>query len=78
MEALTVNDLLARLILESKKGHGDYIVFVSDDEECNGFHALWTGGHTPKQMSKDCREDYEDINHDLCVLEDKDKAYYLE
>ena len=32
-------ELLNRAVAENK---GDYIVLVSDDEECNGYHELWT------------------------------------
>lgn len=31
-------ELLNRAVAENK---GDYIVLVSDDEECNGYHELW-------------------------------------
>ncbi len=78
MKPLIISELADILAFELGKGHGDYVVFVSDDEECNGFHALWTGGHTPSQMSKECRADYEEINRDLDILKNKDKAYYLE
>ena len=32
-------ELLNKVVAENK---GDYIVLVSDDEECNGYHELWT------------------------------------
>ena len=41
MRPLTVKELaelLNRAVAENK---GDYIVLVSDDEECNGYHELW-------------------------------------
>lgn len=31
-------ELLNKAVAENK---GDYIVLVSDDEECNGYHELW-------------------------------------
>ncbi len=31
-------ELLNRAVAENK---GDYIVLVSNDEECNGYHELW-------------------------------------
>ena len=31
-------ELLNRAVAENK---GDYVVLVSDDEECNGYHELW-------------------------------------
>lgn len=77
MRALTINDLAKYILKELDKGHGDYTVFVTDDEEGNGYHALWYAGETPDTMSKTTREFYEDNNHDLSVLENKDKAYYI-
>lgn len=43
MKQLTVNDLLKWCNDAKAEGHGDKIVLVSDDEECNGFHALYDG-----------------------------------
>ena len=77
MKALTIRDLAKCILKEMEKGHGDYVVFVTDDEEANGYHALWYKGETPDTMSEETREYCEDNNHDLSVLEDKDKAYYI-
>lgn len=76
MKALTIRELVTLLNKELLKGHDDYVVFVTDDEEANGYHALWFAGMTPEEMSNN-RNDIEEINHDLSVLKDKDKAYYL-
>ena len=77
MKALTVKELIADLTKELEKGHGDYTVFVTNDEEANGYHALWYLGETPATMSETTREFVEDNNCDLSVLEDKNKAYYI-
>ena len=77
MKALTIKDLLVCLLAEHDKGHDDYTVFVTDDEEANGYHALWFVGQTPKEMDEVNRKYAEDANCDLSVLEDKNKAYYI-
>lgn len=41
MKPLTVKELLVVLEDAVNKGYGDYVVQVSDDEECNGYHELW-------------------------------------
>ena len=41
MKPYTVNELVACLRKLQTRGCGDHIVLVSDDEECNGYHALW-------------------------------------
>ena len=76
MKAITIKDLYKMMREEMMNGHGDYVVFVTDDEEANGYHALWFAGMTPEEMGNN-RNDFEENNHDLSVLEDKDKAYYL-
>lgn len=79
MKALTINDLLRMLKKEADKGHGDYTVFVTDDEEANGYHALWYAGETPATMTKEQREYCEQQNCDISLVEKgkKSKAYYL-
>ena len=42
MKPLTVNELSALLEKAIKFGYGDHIVCVSDDEECNGYHCLYS------------------------------------
>lgn len=42
MRPLTVKELAELLNQAVKQDKGDYIVLVSDDEECNGYHELWT------------------------------------
>ena len=79
MKALTINDLVKMLHRQIEKGHGDYVVFVTDDEEANGYHALQFAGETPETMTKDQREYCEQYNCDISLVEKgKDsKAYYI-
>ena len=79
MKALTINDLLRMLRKEADKGHGDYIVFVTDDEEANGYHALWYTEETPETMTDEQIKCCEEINHDISLVEKgkKSKAYYV-
>ncbi len=81
MKPLTVKKLHAYLEKQIKEGREDYIIFVTDDEEANGYHALWYLGMTPRQISasqgKETRKLTEESNCDLSVLTDKDKAIYL-
>ena len=81
MKPLTVKQLHAYLELQIKKGREDYIIFVTDDEEANGYHALWYEGMTPREISasqgKEIRKLTEESNCDLGVLTNKDKAIYL-
>ena len=79
MKALTIDDLIIMLKKQSQKGHGDYIVFVTDDEEANGYHALWYAGETPETMTKKNREYCEECNCDISLVEKGkySKAYYV-
>ena len=79
MGALTINDLIRMLRKQQKLGHGNYVVFVTDDEEANGYHALWYAGETPATMTEENRKYCEDYNHDISLVEKgKDsKAYYV-
>ena len=79
MGALTIKKLRELLDKEISKGHGDYIVFVTDDEEGNGYHALWYNGETPATMEDDTRKYVEEINHDISLVGTgkNSKAYYV-
>lgn len=77
MKALTIERLYKDLQKEIARGHKDYVVFVTDDEEANGYHALWYVGETPKDMCASNRKYCEDNNCDLSVCEDKSKSYYI-
>ena len=41
MKPITVKELAHLMAQATKLGYGDYVVQVSDDEECNGYHALF-------------------------------------
>ena len=40
---------------EIKKGNGDKIVLISEDDELNGFHTLWTGFESGTSVAKTLR-----------------------
>lgn len=74
-KAVTVNQLLKNLQELKRKGYGDAQIFITDDEEANGYHGLWYVGAPAKEL--ECRELVEDSNCDLDCLEDKDMAIYM-
>lgn len=78
MKAVTVKQLakqLNKLILEGKE---DYQIFLTDDEECNGYHACWyVGTVIDEQDDKEFIKYIESINCDIEILENKNKAVYL-
>ncbi len=57
---ITVNKLLKLCKEQVKKGNGDKIVLLSDDDEGNGFHTLYCGFTDDE---KDI-EEYSDSFHD--------------
>lgn len=46
----TVKQLLKLCQDEIKKGHGDYTIMLSDDDEGNGYHYCWYSFITPEQL----------------------------
>lgn len=38
---ITIGELQRNCLEEIKKGHEDYTIMISDDDEGNGFHYLW-------------------------------------
>ena len=74
-KAITVNQLLKNLQELKKKGYGDAQIFITDDEEANGYHALWYVGEPACEL--DMRKEVEETNCDLSILEDKNMAIYM-
>ena len=74
-KAVTVNQLLKNLQDLKKKGYGDAQIFITDDEEANGYHALWYLGEPACELSE--REWVEDSNCDLGILDDRNMAIYM-
>lgn len=65
---LTV-DMLYRFCLAARRlGYGDRLVLVSDDDECNGFHALWSGF----EASASEIDAWKTLCYSLTNFEDKD------
>lgn len=76
--AITVKELADQLNKFVEKGKGDYKIFITDDEEGNGYHACWYLGQCADEMDKENRKDAEENNCDLSILgKDKHKAVYL-
>ena len=77
MKALTVNDLYNNMLKLKQEGKGSYIVFVTDDEEGNGYHALWYTGASANELGEN-RKYFEELNNDVSLVKNnKDKAVYL-
>lgn len=41
MKPKTVNEVIAELQQLNRRGYGEHILLVSNDEECNGYHELY-------------------------------------
>ena len=75
--AVTVNQLLKNLQKLKAKGYGDAQIFITDDEECNGYHAMWYVGEAAGEMPASRRRDCEEINRDKSILDDTKMAVYM-
>lgn len=60
---ITVNQLKKLCNEEIAKGHGDYAIMISNDDEGNGFHYLWYSFATLQEMED---EDYLDFDNLFC------------
>ncbi len=60
---LTIKELLQLCKMEISKGNGDKSIMISQDDEGNGYHYLWFGFTTSKEMQ-------EDDMFTMCVEED--------
>ena len=47
---VTVKELAKLCQDEIKKGHGDYSIMLSDDDEGNGYHYLWYSFITASEL----------------------------
>ncbi len=74
---VTVNQLLKNLEGLKQRGYGNAVIFITDDEECNGYHAMWYVGEAAGEMPADRRKDCEALNSDLRILDDKKQAVYM-
>ena len=76
--AITIKELANQLNKLVKQGKGDYKIFLTDDEECNGYHGCWYLGQCADEMDEKNREYSEENNRDLSILgKNKHKAFYL-
>ena len=81
MKALTINELKRLCEKEILFGNGDNYIMVSDDDECNGYHYLWSGFITVKEYEKPFvyqGEKY-DLTYDFCSenISNKDNTIIL-
>lgn len=76
-KAITVNQLLKNLQELKAKGYGNAQIFITDDEECNGYHAMWYVGEAAGEMPADKKADCEELNCDLSILDDTKMAVYM-
>lgn len=66
---ITVKELIASLKKLDSKGYGNFPIFISDDEEGNGFHGLWFGPEAARDMDTETAENLAAINYDLSCIE---------
>ena len=50
---LTIKDLKALCEQEIQKGHGDYSIMLSSDDEGNDFHYCWYAFTTADELTED-------------------------
>lgn len=50
---LTIKDLKALCEQEIQKGHGDYSIMLSNDDEGNDFHYCWYAFTTVNELAED-------------------------
>lgn len=75
---VSVKDLRDKLDELIEKGKGDYPIFLTNDEEANGYHACWYLPTVADECDESGAADLYSLNDDSIVLEDdKNKAVYL-
>lgn len=75
---VSVKDLRDKLDELVEKGKGDYPIFLTNDEECNGYHGCWYLPTVADECDESEAADLYSLNDDAIVLEDdKNKAVYL-
>ena len=63
---LTVKDLLKLCQVEIAKGHGDYSIMISNDDEGNGYHYLWYSFTEARELEESLQYD---LNDDIAPLD---------
>ena len=77
MVFITVKQLYKDLKKRVEKGQGDYPIFISDDEEGNGFHGLFYTTTCAEDEDEKTKKYLQEINCDIRVVKEKDKVIYL-
>lgn len=52
MEPITVKELYKDCEKQIKKGNGDKVIMISDDDEGNGYHYLWYSFTTMEEFEE--------------------------
>lgn len=60
---LTVKQLLKLCQDEIKKGNGDNVIMLSDDDEGNGYHYCWYSFTEAKELLTD--DEISELNYDI-------------
>ncbi len=76
-KAITVSELKKDLDRFVAAGKGDYQIFITDDEECNGYHACWFRPTAADELDESERRGIDVLNSDIEILDDRNKAVYL-
>lgn len=77
MNFVTVKQLYEDMAKRVEKGQGNYPIFISDDEEGNGFHGLFYVSTCAKEVDKETRDYLHNLNCDIDVVKEKNKVIYL-
>ena len=64
MEQMTVKELYKLVQAEMKKGNGDKLIVISDDNEGNGYHGMFFG-FTSKDLEYLQDDIYDSITNDI-------------
>ena len=68
MKPITVKELKKACEEQIKKGNGDKVIMISQDDEGNGYHYLWYSFTTMEEMEEpiEFNENKYEINFDEC------------
>lgn len=69
MKPLTIKDLKKECDIQIKKGNGDKVIMISDDDEGNGYHYCWYS-FTPAKDILDNDYMCNPISEDIATMED--------
>ena len=50
MKPITIEELYKECIKQIKKGNGEKVIMISNDDEGNGYHYMWYAFCTPEDV----------------------------